>query len=135
MPFLDARTIFISMLLSNILFIGLLWQVWRQNRHRFAGTDGWLSSAIMQTTALGLFIVQEGWPNRFLLVAANCMILWSVQLWYRGLERFVGRRSAMRRHYALLAAFTAVHAYYTRYRASELILSARPVSAVRTGSK
>lgn len=113
MNFLDMRTVLFSYSVTNIVCTLIIAFLWHQNRKRFAGAPWWTMNFALQAAASILIIARGSISDWLSTVLANIFIIAGMLCCYLGLERFVGGVSSHIRHYALLAAFAGVHAYFT----------------------
>ncbi len=107
MMLLDIRTVLVLNVISYLVCTLFIVQLWRQNRHRFAGMGFWAANFAMQTTAVALLALRGVIPDLFSIVLANLLMLIGVTLNYQGLERFVGTVGGQR-HNAVLLVVCAV---------------------------
>lgn len=112
MNFLDIRTIAFGYLVTASLCAVLMVMVWRQNRHRFAGTDFWLADFILHALALVFVILRGNIPDWMSIVLSNSMVMGGAILGFMGQERFLDKKGRQVHNYALLAVFVLIQGYF-----------------------
>jgi diguanylate cyclase (GGDEF)-like protein/PAS domain S-box-containing protein len=113
MNLLDVRTVMISYAVSNAICAVVMYLLWRRSRGRFSGTGLWMADYLMQLAAVLLILLRGAIPESVSVMLGNPIVLAGTILLYIGLERFTGRRGVQIQNAFLLAAFVAVHAYYS----------------------
>lgn len=112
MNFLDIRTIAFAYLVTASLCALLMVMVWRQNRHRFAGTDFWAADFLLQALALLLVILRGSIPDWMSIVLSNSLVMAGAIVGFMGQERFLDKKGSQIQNYVLLAAFISVQTYF-----------------------
>jgi len=113
MNFLDMKTVYLTMLATDILCTMVLVQLWRQNRERFTGTNLWALEFALHTTAFLLILLRGIVPDWMSMVLSNTLTFTGAICGYMGLERFVGKRGPQAHNYLMLFAFVLFHCYFT----------------------
>jgi PAS domain S-box-containing protein len=109
---LDMRTIVLSYMVTNIVCVLFVVLLWRQNRHRFAGTAFWVVDFIFQAVALFLIVMRGTIPDWISMVLSNTLVIVGAILGFVGLERFVGKKGPQIHNYLLVILFIFVHSYF-----------------------
>ena len=112
MNFLDMKTVYFTMLATDIVCTLVLVQLWRQSRERFVGTGLWVIDFAFQTVALLLILLRGIVPDWMSMVLSNTMVLTAALLGLIGLERFTGEERPQTHNYVLLCAFVPCHSYF-----------------------
>ncbi len=113
MNFLDMRTVVLTTLATDILCTAVLFQLWRQSRERFAGTNLWVLDYSCLTIAVTLILLRGIVPDWMSMVLANTLNVTGALLGFIGLQRFLGEKGSQRHNYLLVAVFIIVHSYLT----------------------
>jgi len=108
MSWLDLRTVLVLGVTIYLVCTLFIVQLWWQNRSRFDGTGLWALNFALQTTGLALLSARGAIPDWLSIVLANALMMLGLILFYRGLQRFVGRLSQQRYNFALLALSTVL---------------------------
>ena len=110
---IDIRTTYLSIVLINIINLILMILTYFQIKKRFPGTMLILASFFMSAVGNILVIFRNviaDWlsiPMGNFLIVASCVVL------LIGFEKFADKRSNQIHNYVLLAAFLAIHSYFT----------------------
>ncbi|MHB1355208.1 MAG: PAS domain S-box protein, partial [Anaerolineae bacterium] len=112
MPFLDVRTVMVSLALTNILCTIVTAFLWFQNRKRFAGTFSWPMYCALQSIAVLLIALRGSIPDLISMGVANTLIIIATIWSYIGLSRFVGKKSPQIHNYILLALFILIQLFF-----------------------
>jgi PAS domain S-box-containing protein len=113
MDFLDIKTIIFIQLLIQFICVGMLAQLWRHNRGRYAGLELWLAGSALQAACLALILMRGILPNLVSMVAGNTIGLYGMMMFNAGLNKFAGLPRREKLNWALLAVFAAVHSYFS----------------------
>ena len=109
----DMRTMVFSYMVTNIICVLFVVLLWRQNRHRFAGTAFWVVDFVFQAAALFLIVMRGAIPDWISIVLANTLVIAGAILGFIGLERFLGKKGPQIHNYLLVTLFIFVHSYFS----------------------
>ncbi|MEI7671951.1 MAG: PAS domain S-box protein, partial [Deltaproteobacteria bacterium] len=112
MYLLDMRTIVFSYLITNIICVWFVVQLWRQNRNRFAGTVFWVIDFLFQAVALFLIVMRGAIPDWISMILSNTLVISGAILGFVGQERFLGKKGPQIQNYLLVILFISVHSYF-----------------------
>jgi PAS domain S-box-containing protein len=113
MNLLDTRTVLFSSIITSAICALVMASLWRQNRRRSPEFSYWLANFVLQFLAI-LLIALHGVviPDVMSVLFGAPLILTGELLLFIGLERYLGKTSAQRYNYILLALFILVHVYF-----------------------
>ena len=106
------RTIVFSYLITNIICVWFVVQLWRQNRNRFAGTVFWVIDFLFQAVALFLIVMRGAIPDWISMLLSNTLVISGAILGFVGQERFLGKIGPQIQNYLLVILFISVHSYF-----------------------
>jgi PAS domain S-box-containing protein len=110
---IDLRTIFLNYILTNIVSLIVMFILWRQSRKRFEGTIYLLIDFVFQFLCV-LLIFLRGHISDFISIdLSNTFAVSGAVLGLIGLEYFTGKKSVQIHNYLLIAAYFAIHVYFT----------------------
>ena len=111
---LDMKTLLMGNVVCTFICVVVLAILWRSNHRRFPATEYWLRNMVLQFSGLLLIVLRGTIPDFLSIMLSGLMIITGVMQLCIGFESFLGRKPSLRpANYALLAAFMAVHAYFT----------------------
>jgi PAS domain S-box-containing protein len=116
MAWLDMRTVIFSQLLTDFICVMVILFLWAQNRRRYPGLTFWLACFILQAAAMILIVLRGSVPDWASMTVSNTFVAGGLALLLRGLDRFFGSPRARLANGALIAAFAAVHFYFTQFK-------------------
>jgi PAS domain S-box-containing protein len=109
----DLRTIFFNYILTNIVSLIVMIILWQQSRKRFEGTFYLIIDFLFQVLCVLLIFLRGHIPDFVSIDIANLFAVSGAVLGYIGLEYFTGKKSNQIHNYLLIAAFFAIHIYFT----------------------
>jgi PAS domain S-box-containing protein len=107
------RTIVFSYLITDIICVWFVVQLWRQNRNRFAGTAFWVFDFIFQAAALFLIVMRGTIPDWTSMVLSNTLVIVGAILGFVGQERFLAKKGPQIQNYLLVILFIIIHSYFS----------------------
>lgn len=110
---IDLKTVFFSYVLTNIVNLALVIQLWVQSRKRFAGTGYLVTSFSLNLAGILLIFMRGQIPNLISTGVSNTLLIAGIVYAYIGLERFIGLKSRQYHNIALVVVFFLVHSYFT----------------------
>lgn len=111
--FLDMRTIFLTMVITNLVCTLVLLLLWRQNYKRLEGISYWVMDYSLQTLTVILIILRGHIPDWISIDLANTLSILGIYLGYRGLEKFFHLKSVQWYNYVLLLIFPIIFTWMT----------------------
>ena len=81
---LDMRTIIFSHVVTDIVCILVVLQLWQQSRKRFEGTGFWMLDYTFQTAAVFLIILRGSIPDWISMTVSNTLVIGGTVLGYMG---------------------------------------------------
>ena len=112
MNLLDTRTVLFSSVITSAICALVMASLWRQNRRRSPELGFWLADFSLQFLSILLIALRGVLPDVVSVLFGVPFILTGALLLLIGLERYLGKTSAWRYNFGLLAGFILVHAYY-----------------------
>ena len=112
MNILDTRTVLFSSVITSAICALVMASLWRQNRRRSPELGYWLADFVLQFLSMLLIALRGVLPDVVSVLFGVPFILTGALLLFIGLERYVGKTSAQRYNFGLLAGFVLVHAYF-----------------------
>lgn len=109
----DIRTTVLLSVISSITCTIFIFQLWKNNRSRYAGLEFLFIDFVLQTFAMILILLRGAIPDWVSIIASNFMVITGCIAGYTGLLKFVERKNSQVLNYITLAVFMAVHTYYT----------------------
>jgi PAS domain S-box-containing protein len=110
---IDLRTVFFNYMLTNIVSLIVMIILWQQSRKRFEGTIYLLIDFVFQLLCLFLIFLRGHIPDFISIDVSNTLAVSGAVLGFIGLEYFTGKKSRQIHNYLLIAAFFAIHVYFT----------------------
>jgi PAS domain S-box-containing protein len=111
--FLDMRTIFFSMVITNLVCTLVLLLLWRVNAKRLSGISYWVSDFALQTIAVMLVMFRGRIPDILSIEVANLLSMTGIYMGYRGLENYFHLKSKQWPSYAMLLLFALFFTWST----------------------
>jgi PAS domain S-box-containing protein len=138
MPWLDARTVMISMLITDVLCNVVLIFLWIQNRNRYRGLSLWAAGFGLQAAGTLMIILRGTIPDWMSMTVSNTLIVAGMIMTVKGLERYVERSRLLYPGLLVISAFAAVSFYFVQFRpllpARNLAISAATIAAALMGA-
>jgi diguanylate cyclase (GGDEF)-like protein/PAS domain S-box-containing protein len=119
MPRFDMRTVFVCYLLNTLLCATIMAVQWRNYRKHYAGMGLWFWDFAFQFLGLALIMCRGAVHDILSLTLANAIIVGGFIALLRGLRLFFGVKGSDVPDWACLAAFAAVHSWFS-YKAPSL---------------
>jgi PAS domain S-box-containing protein len=110
---LDVRSIVFVEVITTLACFLVVILLWLQVRRRIPGTGFWVGDLALTATGLLLIVLRGHVPDWMSIVLANAAIIAGASLGYAGLETFAGRNRSLLFSAGFLAAYSAVHSYFT----------------------
>lgn len=110
---LDTRTVLFSSVITSAICALVMASLWQQNRRRSPELGYWLADFVLQFLAILLVTLRGVLPDVVSVMFGVPFSLTGALLLFIGLERYLGKTSAQRSNFGLLAGFSLVHAYFT----------------------
>jgi PAS domain S-box-containing protein len=105
---------------ANVIvnFVGMIvmFILWFQNHHKYAGLSYWVLDWVLLTGGTLLITLQGTLPPWESMILSNSMIVGGTLVLYFGLSRFAGKKNSpllISSIWVIFAIFVAVHSYYT----------------------
>jgi PAS domain S-box-containing protein len=114
LSFLDMRTLFFTMVVTNLVCTLVLVLLWRQNYKRLDGIGYWVADYALQTLAVVLIVLRGKIPEWISIDFANTISLVGIYFGLRGLEKFFHfKKKNQWYNYVLLALFSFIITWMT----------------------
>jgi len=113
MNILDIRTILIGFVVSDVICALVVGYLWFQHRRKFPGLHLWAADFIMQIVSIILIALRGIVPDFLSMIAGNALNVAGSVLLLTGLELYLGNKRANVHNWGMVAAFTAVHGYFS----------------------
>jgi len=110
---LHITTIIVFMVIIHILCAMVLTILWIQNRSRYQGTGLWALDFALKAVGLLLIVMRGVVPLWMATVFATFLILAGEMILFKGLAVFIQTRVQQLFNIFLLAAYIALHSYFT----------------------
>ena len=109
----DVKTVMFSYFMTNALCTGVNFLIWLQYRRHFSGIGHWLSSCILQTTALLLITMRGHVSDFWSMIASNIIMMYGQILMLRGLALFCRQPLKNWHNQVLLLIFAGIQTYFS----------------------
>ncbi|MBI5565653.1 MAG: PAS domain S-box protein [Chloroflexi bacterium] len=109
---LDIRTVLVSSVITSAICAMVVASLWRQNRRRSPELGYWLADFVLQFLSILLIALRGVLPDVVSVLFGVPFSLIGALLMFIGLEHYVGKTSARRYNFSLLAGFILAHAYF-----------------------
>ncbi|MCW2119812.1 sensor histidine kinase [Flavobacterium sp. 7A] len=110
---IDIRTIYLSVVIINIINAILISSLYIQIKKRFPGTFLILVSFFMSAIGNILIFLRHVIPDWISILLANLLIMLSFFIMLIAFEKFVKKRGPHIQNYILIAIFLFIHSYFT----------------------
>ena len=113
---LDMKTVMFANVIVNFVGMIVMFILWFQNHHKYAGLSYWVLDWVLLTGGTLLITLQGTLPPWESMILSNSMIVGGTLVLYFGLNRFAGKKNSpllISSIWVIFAIFVAVHSYYT----------------------
>ena len=110
---LDLVSLLLVYTITNLVSVGVLFLLWRSNRHRSAGLDWWIADFLLQFLAMLLLATRGLTPDFVSMVLGSSLAILGTLMLLIGLGKFAHIRVAMWPNVVLVAAMVLIHSYFT----------------------
>ena len=112
MNLLDARTVFISYVISSVISLTVMASLWAQHRRRWSGLGYWLADFGMQFLGLGLVVLRGKVPDFLTMAVSDLLLVGGTLVLLVGLFRFYSLPQRFWYNIIYLAAFLFLQLYF-----------------------
>jgi PAS domain S-box-containing protein len=110
---IDLRTIFLNILVTELIALIFVTVLWYQNRKRYAGLGYVVAVFVLHFGSVLLILFRDLIPDFFSIIVANFLAMLSGFAGLIGYSQFVGYKSKFRLNYYLIVVFILIHSYFT----------------------
>jgi PAS domain S-box-containing protein len=110
---IDLRTIYLNILVTELIALIFVTILWYQNRKRYAGLGIIVTVFVLHFGSVLLVLLRDLIPDFFSIIVANFLGMLSGFAGLIGYSQFVGYKSKFRLNYYLIVAFILIHSYFT----------------------
>ncbi len=111
--FLDLRTIFFTMVITNLVCTMVMLLLWKLNYKRLDGISYWVVNFVLQTMTVVFILLRGEIPDWISINFANSISIVGIYLGYIGLEKFFHLKSQKRYHLIVLLSFPILFSWMT----------------------
>ncbi len=108
---MDIKTLVLCNLAVNLVNVGVLAIVWRQNRQVFHGLQYLLIDMVLQTAGFLLMFLRGVLPDVLTIVVSNLLFISGALSVLYGLEKFFGAKSRHALHIVMMALYAGAMVY------------------------
>ena len=112
MNILDIKTIIFINLITDLICVFVITDLWIQSRRRYNGMLYFLADMVLQTMAIGLIFLRGIIPDWTSMVLSNFFVTGGALIGYMGLQRLVGKPGNQIVNYFIVGLSVFVQFYY-----------------------